>query len=392
MMLTFQDAQDRILNKAISKQTHKVKLQEALYAVLAEDVTYDVNMPPFHKSAMDGYACARADLDKTLTVMDTIHAGKDVQIKLSSGQCVKIMTGAPLPEGADMVFMQEDSETLNENQVRCTNLSSKTNVCHQGEDFKIGDVVVPVNTCLQPKHMPLLAGAGYAEVLVFKKPEITIMVTGTELVEPDQKPEPYQIRNSNASQIMGQLKSMWLSCQYNGILKDDVTSLKKNIAAALDKSDVLIMSGGVSVGEYDLVPDMIKELGLTIEVDKTAIQPGKPMVFAYGKGKYIFGLSGNPVASFIQFELYVKPFMYALQGCKWKPQVFQLPVQNEFKRRKTDRHMFVPAQITSDSKVEPIKFHGSAHIGALCHADCLMEIPIGEKLLNKGDMVFIRPL
>ncbi len=391
-MLTHHEALKKILSVAHILPLENISLEDAFQRVNAEGIIYDMDMPPFHKSAMDGYACARVDLEKELEVVDTVFAGTSFHVEVKPGQCVKIMTGAPVPKGADMVFMQEDAELISETCVRCTNPNSKTNICYQGEDVQKGQVVVSENTILDSRHMPLLAGAGYHTLKVFKQPSCGIITTGTELVEPNEKPGVNQIRNSNASQIQAQLRSMNVPFHYKGILQDNEEELKYKIQEGLVQNDVLILSGGVSVGEYDLVPDILKDLKLKIEVDKTAIQPGKPMVFAHGNGKYVFGLSGNPVASFIQFELYVKPFLWALQGVNFKPLRFQLPLASNFNRRKSVRHMFVPARINEENKIEVIQFHGSAHINALCNADCLMEVPLGVNQINEGEFVFIRPL
>lgn len=391
-MIGFQEAIKQIVVCARPLGTESVQLNEALSRVLAEDVVYDINMPPFNKSAMDGYACAKADLYEELTLVDTIYAGKNEVPSLKQKQCVKIMTGAPIPLGADMVFMQEDALVTSDGKVVCQNKDSKENVCYLGEDIKKGEVVVAQNTKLQARHLPLLAGAGYDQVKVFIQPKINIITTGTELVEPKETPQSHQIRNSNASQIIAQLNELGIPHNYQGIIEDDEDSLKTKIKESLLQSNVLVMSGGVSVGEFDLVPDILNDLGFTIPIDKTAIQPGKPMVFAHGNGKYIFGLSGNPVASFIQFELYVKPFLFALQGSVYKPLRFQLPISTSFKRKKSVRHMFVPAQILDSNEIKPLKFNGSANIGALAYADCLMEVPIGVDRIEENTMVYIRPL
>jgi len=391
-MITHDEAQKKILSVATELKTVEMFLSEALNYVSAQDVAYDMNMPPFDKSAMDGYACHRKDLSKDLYLVDTIYAGKIDTLNLLPGQCVKIMTGAPIPQGADMVFMKEDAEVVSEGVVRCKNQDSKDNICYAGEDVQQGDIVIEKGTILKARHLPLLAGAGCYNVRVFAKPEISIIATGTELVEPWKKPALHQIRNSNATQIMGQLGSLSCNYKYLGIKPDSPDVLKGSIADALIHSDVLIMSGGVSEGDFDLIPAVLTELCYTLEVDKTAIQPGKPMVFAHGHGKYIFGLSGNPVASFIQFELYVKPFLWALQGCDYKAIRFQLPLAGTYKRKNSGRHQFVPAQITEQNTVKPIHFNGSAHISALSKADCLLEIPIGVEMLEAHHMVFIRPL
>lgn len=391
-MDTYNIALQKILNTAHTLDSHSASIGESYQCGLAENIIYDTPMPPFNKSAMDGYACAQKDLDKTLEVVETIHAGKEPEYALKEGQCAKIMTGAAIPTGADIVFMVEYAEICGENLVRCSKSSTKKNICYTGEDVQKGDIIVPKNTFLDHRHLPLLAGAGYAKVNVIKKPRVEVIATGTELVEPGEFLPPFKIRNSNSSQVLAQLKTLGINGLYKGIVKDDANGIQEKMHKALENSDVLILSGGVSVGEFDYVPELLAKEALEIVVHGTAIQPGKPMVFAYKNGKYVFGLSGNPVSSFIQFELYVKPFLLALMGCKHSPKRFQLPLEEDFIRKKDRRLQFLPANISSKNTVVPVPFHGSAHINALSLANYLMEIPLGIKNIKKGTMVDVRTL
>lgn len=391
-MDTYALALNKIVNTATLLGIETVSLKNCYYRGLAEDVVFDMPMPPFNKSAMDGFACARMDIEKTLTIVDTIYAGKTPPENIKPGECVKIMTGAAVPKGADTVFMKEHSEMIDPNHVKCTNLATKANICYEAEDIKKGDVIVSANTFLDQRHLPLLASAGYDQINVFKQPVITLMATGTELVEPGEPISKYQIRNSNSYQVMGQLSSLGLKGLYNGIIQDDLENITNKINSALKNSDVLILSGGVSVGDYDFVPQLLEKEGFELKVTGTAIQPGKPMVFGSKSGKYIFGLSGNPVSSFIQFKLYVKPFLMALMGCKHSPIRFRLPIDADFSRKKDSRLQFLPANISDENTVVPVPFHGSAHINALSLGNYLMEIPMGIKSLKKGDWVYLRQL
>lgn len=391
-METYKKALEKILLAANPLPNHSVPLQESYHCGLAENVVYDTAMPPFDKSAMDGYACAKEDLNKELRIMETIHAGKEPEFDLVAGQCAKIMTGAAIPKGANTVFMVEYAEMCGDNGVRCTKPSDRNNICYKGEDIQKGEIIVQKNTFLDHRHLPLLAGAGYDKVGVYKKPIVEVIATGTELVEPGEPLPPFKIRNSNSSQVLAQLKSLGVNGAYKGIVKDDIAGIQQKLTNALLKSDVIILSGGVSVGEFDYVPELLAKEGLEISVHGTAIQPGKPMVFAHKNNKHVFGLSGNPVSSFIQFELYVKPFLLALMGCKHTPKRFQLALAHDFSRRKDTRLQFLPANISDDNSVVPVPFHGSAHINALSLASYLMEIPLGIKALKKGDLVTLRTL
>ena len=386
----YKEALQKILSQAKTLSIEEVDLNNALNRVLAQDVCIDRDMPPFNKSAMDGFACRKADLENPLNIVETIFAGKHPDCKIEKNQCAKIMTGAVVPEGADCVFMNEDAQLLDDKHVLCTNLNTKSNISLRGEDAHEGDVLLHASTKLEARHLPLLAMAGKSSVDVFKKPTVAIIASGTELVEPHEMPESFQIRNSNSSQLLAQLQHISITANYKGIIKDDDPLLENKISKALSENDVLILTGGVSVGEYDLIPDILQQLGYEIIVSKTAIQPGKPMVFAKKGNSYCFGLSGNPVSSFIQFELYTRPFLYSLMGHEYPATELMLPIATDFSRRKDARLLFSPAIINKYSEVEPIEFHGSAHINGLSMAKILFEMPVGIKTLKKGDLVNVR--
>ncbi|SMO90302.1 molybdopterin molybdotransferase [Saccharicrinis carchari] len=389
-MIEYTDALKIIVEQALPLPSEKVEINDAHQRVLAGNVRIDMDMPPFNKSAMDGYACRKVDLGNTLQVIETIYAGKDPEKAIGKNQCAKIMTGAVVPEGADCVFMVEDAEMVDTDRIRCTNENTKNNISYRGEDARAGDSLLPDSTLLCARHLPLLAMAGATEVEVYKKPEVSVMVSGTELVEPQEKPQPFQIRNSNSSQLLAQLKDMAIKANYIGITKDDEALLEQTITRAFEKSDVLLLTGGVSVGEYDLIPGILQKLGFDILISKTAIQPGKPMVFAQKGKRYCFGLSGNPVSSFIQFELYVRPFLYALMRYVYRAMRVCLPIHSNFKRRNDARLLLAPGFINQNNEVEPVEFHGSAHIGGLSGAQVLFELPIGIKEVKKGDLVYVR--
>ncbi|TRX70976.1 molybdopterin molybdotransferase MoeA [Carboxylicivirga sp. M1479] len=389
-MIQYKDALKSILEQAKVLPSEIVELELGLNRVLTQDVCIDMDMPPFNKSAMDGYACRKTDLHNNLQVIETIFAGKKPESSIEENQCAKIMTGAVVPQGADCVFMIEDTELLDENQVRCTNSNTKSNISLKGEDAQTGDVLLAKNTKLEARHMPLLAMSGKSMVEVAQKPKVAIIASGTELVEPSEKPEPFQIRNSNSSQLLAQLKQLGIDGQYKGIIKDDGALLEEQISKALQENNVLILTGGVSVGEYDLIPGILQKLNYELVISKTAIQPGKPMIFAKKGNSFCFGLSGNPVSSFIQFELYTRPFMNALMGNTNKTTELALPIGTDFSRRKDARLLFAPAIINDKSEVVPIEFHGSAHINGLSLAQVLFELPIGTKEVKKGDLVNVR--
>ncbi len=391
-MLDYKSATELMLSTAGKLPAGHVELYQALHRVLAEDVFCDTDLPPFDKSAMDGYACRKVDMHNELEVVETVHAGKLPEKTISKNQCSKIMTGAMIPAGADLVFKKEDAQITGSGLVRCLNTSSLNHICYKGEDVKKGDKVLDKSTLITARHLPLLAGAGVTRPKVYDRPEIAIFATGTELVEPHENPLSFQIRNTNTSQLTGKLAELQIPAFYGGILPDNQKILAEELVNTFRKSNVVILTGGVSVGDFDLIPDVLTHLGFKILVRSTAIKPGKPMVFAHNGNNYCFGLSGNPVSSYVQFELFVKPFLYALMGHEYQPVILKLPLAKELNREISDRVNFLPANISADMEVVPVEFHGSAHIHALAGASYLFEVEKGSDNLKKGTLVNVRQL
>lgn len=391
-MIQYHEALEIIRSYAVTGSIEAVELTGARQRVLAEDAHYDSNIPPFNKSAMDGYACRAADLANELNILEIIFAGSVPRHKIGANECSKIMTGAVVPEGADCVFMVEDAEKRGENKVFCSNQETATNICYEGEDVVKGDVALKKHTLIGSRHIPLLAGAGVHSPRVFSRPAVSVFATGTELVEPIQKPLPHQIRNSNAYQMISQLDEMGICGSYRGIIKDDRKLTADKIGAAFRESDLVLLTGGVSAGDSDFVPDVLEELGFEMILTRTAIQPGKPIIFARKGRQYCFGLAGNPVSSFIQFELYVKAFIYSLMGNQYESPGQEATLGRDLDRRKADRLKFFPAFMDQKNIALPLEFHGSAHIDVLSSANCLIEMPIGKYELKKGALINVRPL
>lgn len=391
-MLEYKVALEKILSAAEVLSCEEVDLHEAVGRVLSEAVFSDMDMPPFNKSAMDGFACRKADLGNELEVIETIFAGKMPDKRIADNQCYKIMTGAMVPAPADYVFKKEDAQEIAVNKVICIRQSHNNNICYLGEDVRSGDKLLDCFTMISARHLPVLAGAGVTRPAVFKIPEVAVFATGTELVEPHEMPMPHQIRNSNTSQLIGQLAGINIRAHYGGIIADDEQVLERFLKESEERYDVTILTGGVSVGDYDLVPGILEKLGFELLVTATAIKPGKPMVFARKGNRYCFGLSGNPVSSFVQFELYVKPFLHRLSGYTDHPEILRLPFGAEFNRSFAGRMNLIPVNVSPDMEVIPVDFHGSAHIHALSFAGYLMEVPIGVKTIRKGELVHVRPI
>lgn len=372
--------------------TEQVSIQETLNRVLGEDLFATENIPPFNKAAMDGYACKVSDLNSVLSVVDFIPAGKLSTVIVNSGECVKIMTGAPVPEGADIVIMKEYVDQVDEDHIQYNGNSLNTNICIKGEDIKPGALVIESGTLLQSTHIAVIAGLGREKVTVFQQPKVAVLSTGSELVEPGTETVQGQIFNSNGHQLSNRIAQLGFPVTYAGIIEDDYELLRNRIEELYLSHDIIIISGGVSVGDLDLVPQVYGDMGFDIQLSTISTKPGKHTLFASKKGKYVLGLPGNPVSSYVQLEVVGWPLLFGLMNHRWKPVRMTTHPAKEIKRKKDDRLEFIPVRITDSGTIERIEYHGSAHMHALIFADALMEFPIGVKQYLPTDTVYVRPI
>ena len=396
-MIPFEKAFGIVMNSARTLDSERVDICAALNRVLAEDVRSDIDMPPFNKSAMDGYACRRADLDNELTVVETIQAGCTPTRPIRENECAKIMTGAPVPEGADCVIMVEYTEKTAENTVRFTGEGTRDNICLKAEDIEAGDVVLHKGDRVGPQHIAVLAAVGWVEPLVARKPKVAIIATGDELVEPDVKPEASQIRTSNSYQLCAQVETVTAIPSYYGIVPDAQAAIDSALNRAMAENDVILMSGGVSMGDRDFVPEIMSKNNFDILFDSISMKPGKPTTFGVrslggSPRAYCIGLPGNPVSTFIQFEILVKPFLFKLMGHDFRQPSLTLPLAKTITRKRTGRESWIPVVFTEDGKARAIEYHSSAHINAMCEADGLLVIPIGVASVEEGTLVSVRPI
>jgi molybdopterin molybdotransferase len=391
-MTTFEEAYNIVISTAKPIGKVEVLLADAFGRVLAADVYSDMDMPPFDRSAMDGYACRRNDLANELSVIETIAAGELPSKVVGLNQCAKIMTGAALPQGADCVVMVEQTEITGENKIRFTAKETANNFARKGEDIKKDSLVVNKGTLLKPQHIALLASVGCHAPMFFKRPRIAIISTGSELVEPAETPSPSQIRNSNAFQLIVQVKNINAVPVYFGIAKDDVAITETIINKALSECDIVLLSGGVSMGDFDFIPDILKKKNVSILFEKLNVRPGRPTVFGTVDNKYIFGLPGNPVSCFVMFEMLVKPLVYELMGHRYNPPAIYMPLAKDFYRKKTEKLTFELVRFTSDGKLELVDYHGSAHVHSIRNADGIILVPIGVKDIKKGEVVHVRQI
>ncbi len=392
--ITYDEAYQRMMDAARFLGAQSVDLADSLGRILAQDVRSDIDLPPFRKSAMDGFACRRADLAQELSVIETIPAGRMPSMSIGPGQCARIMTGAPVPQGADCVVMVEHASEDVPGRVRITQITASMpdNISPQGEDVRTGDIVLHQGELITAAQIAVLAAVGCVTPMVGKQPRVSILATGSELVEPSDRPNGARIRNSNSHQICAQLKAMGITARYEGIIADDPAALAAAIHKAAAGSDVILLSGGVSEGDYDYVPDALRANGFAFGFESVAMQPGRPTLFGDNGSTWCCGLPGNPVSTFVVFEILIKPFLYRLMGHTWQKQLVKAQLTTAFKRRKADRQAAIPVRFTAPDQVTPIDYHGSAHITAMTQCDALLFVPIGQDSIAQGGVVYVRPL
>ncbi len=390
-MISFEEAQAIVFSSNIFLDREKVDLQDSLGRILAEPILADSDLPPFDRSAMDGYACRTEDQDQPLEIIEEIPAGTFPLKKIGPGQCAKIMTGAPVPGGANLVVRVEDTKVNAEGKMEVLVKGMASNIRLQGEDIKINEQILASGQQIKKQHIGIMAMVGLIHPIVFRQPSVGVISTGAELVDPDQQPGRSQIRNSNGPQLMAQVKSLGLKAINYGVVKDHPDDIRDVLLKALDRHDVVLISGGVSAGDYDYVPQILKETGTDIKFHKMKVRPGKPLLFASGEHIWVFGVPGNPVSTLVQFECLIKPFLLKLMGCESFDTRIPMVMGEDYRHQDSTLHFFIPVRIDSTG-VYTLPYHGSGHLTAYANADGILEIPPGKSYIRKGEKVEVRPL
>jgi molybdopterin molybdotransferase len=391
-MISFEKAYDIVISSGSNTGTEIIPFTGSLNRILAEDVFSDIDLPPFHKATVDGFACRRSDLGNDLEIIETIAAGQWPSKAVKKMQCSRIMTGAPVPSGADCVIMVEETEILPSGKVRFKGYFNKENIALKGEDVRKGDIVLTAGRKIRPQEIAVMASAGHISVTVSKMPRVAVISSGSELVEPSEKPGISQIRNSNSSQLMAQVALAGGSGIYYGIAPDDEETTYLIVDKAISENDIILITGGVSMGDFDFVPSVLERAGVKILFTRIAVQPGKPTTFGLHSKAVVFGLPGNPVSSYIIFELLVRPLISRMMNYNWRPLSIRLPMKERFSRKSADRMALVPVRIEDNGFVIPVEYHGSAHISAIPEADGIISVPIGKLILEKEEIVSVRQI
>jgi molybdopterin molybdotransferase len=411
-MLSVDEALAAVLAHARPRAPRSAAIGDALGLVLAEDVTSDIDSPPYDKSLVDGYALVAADLatgEAVLAVLEEVVAGKVPTKALRPGLATRIMTGAPIPKGADAVAMFEHSEPVSDpaakdvvgglGKVRIrARLGAGQNIMARAAALKRGDVVVRAGRRLRPGDIGAICEAGRESLSAYPAPSLAVLSTGDELVPVGQFPGPGQIRNSNGPMLVALTRSAGAVPLDLGIGRDDKAQLRALVARGLE-CDVLAISGGVSAGVLDLVPAVLAELGVKQVFHKVHFKPGKPLWFgtlaAPAGDKLVFGLPGNPVSSFVCFELFVRPAVRRLAGDEEAVRRLEPAKLAGPHTTKGDRPAFHPAHLEvrdGQAFVQPLRWDGSADLRVLALANALAYFPAGERKYDAGATIEVHRL
>ena len=371
--LTFDEARACVLREVgVSMGTETVALGEAAGRVLAEEIVADRDYPPFPRSARDGFAVQAADLPGALRVIGEVRAGDAFIGRVNAGEAVEIMTGAGVPEGADAVVMVEHTQRKGDRVKIERGIQSGENFNPRGIEAHGGDVVLSAGVRIGFAEVALLATVGRTGVLVYRRPRVAIVSTGDEIVEAGETPGAHQIRNSNAASLAVQVCRAGGRPEILGVARDNYESTRAQVRQGLE-ADLLLLSGGVSAGKYDLVEKVLAEFGAEFFFDRVLIQPGQPLVFGKAQDKFFFGLPGNPGSTMITFETIARAGLERMQGLQ-EPALplLRARLTRPF-RQKPGLTRFLPARLSADgATIEPGISHGSGDVAALARCNAFL--------------------
>ncbi len=391
-MLTYKEAIKKILGEPFRLKTETVPLRKGLDRVVSKDLVSPEPFPSFNNSAVDGYAVSSVPVNKKrlgFEVSHEIKAGEYFNGILKPGHSVRIFTGAYVPKGTQAVVMQEEVERVNDYLILSRKPSPKENIRFFGEDFKKGEALISSQTRLNPTHLAVLAAVGYQKIPVYQSPKVGILATGSELLKTNRKLKPGKIRDSNTVLLEGLVEQTGgMACSFPCV-GDEPKKIRKWIRKGLIY-DVLLISGGISVGRYDFVKEILKEEGVKEIFWKVAIKPGKPIFFGRKNQTFVFGLPGNPVSVFVTFQEFVKPLILKMSGRKEPEhevegrltQSFQNGSRLHFVRVRWER-------MGKFFKVTPLKGQGSHRIGTLAASNGILKVE-PNRLLRKNERISVK--
>lgn len=387
-------AQEKILAHAkATATTEKIALINACHRVLAEDVRSTMNVPPFHNSAMDGYAFRFCNLDKTadsttLPVSQYLAAGV-IPTKLNPGTAARIFTGGVVPSNADTVVMQENCEASGDQVIIKQHPAEYANIRKAGEDIQQGEIILTQGTSLTAAQLGLLASVGISDVLVFKPLRIGLLSTGNEIIQPGDTLTPGKIYNSNHYFLTGLLQQLHCEIIDSGNVSDEPDELRKTLLKLAETTDIIISTGGVSVGDKDYVKNLMEDMG-RLELWRVNLKPGKPIAFGYIQDTPIFGLPGNPVSAYVTFLLFARRFILATQGCSAvETPTFQVRADFDW-QKPCKREEYLRARYHADGTATLYPKQGSGVLSSVAWANGLIKVP-PQQTIAKGDSVTFIP-
>ncbi len=391
MSVSFEEARAIVLREAGARAKppamETLACLEAAGRVLAEDILADRDYPPFPRAARDGFAVRVADLPGELRVAGEVRAGEPAQRPVGPGEAVEIMTGAPVPEGADAVVMVEHTERSGDRVRIDGTAQAGDNFNPRGLEARAGTTVMRAGTRLGFTEIALLATVGRRYVRVYERPRVAILPTGDEIVEAGEKPAPFQIRNSNAWSLAVQVGRAGGQPEQLPIARDNYESTRALIERGLQR-DLLLLSGGVSAGKYDIVERVLADLGAEFFFTRVRIQPGQPAVFGIARDTFFFGLPGNPASTMVTFEIFARAAVELLSGASGAPlPLLRARLSKDF-RQKPGLTRFLPAILSPDGEtLEPISWHGSGDVVSLARANAFLVSEPDREAWSAGELI-----
>lgn len=387
-MLTYAEAIKKILKHSFRLKERKVSLRDAFGSITSQDLRSPEPFPGFDNSAVDGYAISGGD-QTSLLVQTEVRAGECLKGILKTGCAARIFTGAPVPKGTRAVVMQEDTKRVNGHVFLLKQPSENENIRFSGEDFQKGKKLIKKNTLLNSAHLAVLAAVGYEKIPVYPSPKIGILATGSELLKKEEKLTPGKIRDCNSILLETLVKKTGGIPYVFKAVGDDPREIRSIIRTGL-KSDLLIISGGVSVGAYDYVKDILRQEDVREIFWKVNIKPGKPLFFGKKNRTLVFGLPGNPVSVFVTFEEFVKPALFQMMG---KTALKRTWIEGRLTEsfQNGSRLHFVRVRCVQDkngNRITPLKGQGSHMIGALAASDGVLKVE-PNRVLKKNERVSV---